>query len=217
MPRKIPRRSRPRRYRRRRFPKKSHVPRNLSTHRFTRNARNSTIDLSQSIPYPNWYPRNFVFALDAVINVSDFKNLFDQFKITGISIKLRWSPLATTYSSDNTWVGTGAYNPVLYYFTDHTDTNFVASLDDMLEIQKHRSVRLVPGKPVYITVKPAVLAQAYKTALSTAYGPKWGMKLNMDDSATPHYGLKMGVSKIDNDLGSIQAEIKYHFTCYGVQ
>jgi len=206
-------------YRRVRRRKKYRIRRSpsLKVHSFTRNSRQSSIDLSQSIPYPTWFPRNFVFALDAVINVSDFKNLFDQFKISKVKVTMRWTPRAATYNSTNTLAGTGAYNPVLYYFTDHTDSDLVGTMDDMLETQKHRSRRLIPGRPIVIYVKPAVLAQAYQTALSTSYGPKWNMRLSMDDSATPHYGLKMGVSKLDQDLGAIACDIKYYFTCYGVQ
>lgn len=186
----------------------------FGTHSFTRNTRPITYSLSNT---QNWVPNSLTFQLSDVINVSDFQNLFDQFKITKCVLTLRWSPRTSVYTSNNNMAGTGVYFPVLYYYTDHDDDDPVATQQDMLEVQKHKSVRIMPQRPITITVKPAVQAMAYQTALSTSYGPKWGMKLNMDDNSTPMYGLKMGVSKLGVDLGSIQIDIKYHFTCYGVQ
>lgn len=187
----------------------------FKTHSFTRCTRPITYSLNNELL--NWVPNSLTFQLSDVINVTDFTNLFDQFKITKVKLTLRWSPRAATYTSANTVAGTGVYNPVLYYYTDHDDDDPVASQEDMLEVQRHKSVRIQPQRPIYITVKPAVQAMAYQTALTTAYGPKWNMKLNMDDNTAPHYGLKMGVNKLGEDLGSITIDVKYYFTCYGVQ
>lgn len=187
----------------------------FGTHSFTRNSRALLYDITDELL--QWVPLNLVFKLSDVINVSDFTNLFDQFRISKVQLTLRWSPNHAVYNTNNTNQGQGVYNPILYYLTDHNDSDIITNQQNMLEIQKHKSVRLSPQRPVKITVKPAVLAQAYQTAVSTAYGPKWNMKLNMDDNTTPHYGLKMGVSKIGEDFGKISIDVKYHFTCYGVQ
>lgn len=189
----------------------------LETHRFNRNARQKEMSLEESVVSPEWAFSTLTFQMSDVINVSDFQNLFDQFTINKVELTLRWSPNDGIYNSSNNMAATGAYNPVLYYVTDFDDDDDISSINDMLEIQKHKSTRVVPGKPIKIVVKPAVQAQAYQTALSTAYGPKWGMKLNFDDVNTPHYGLKLGVSKLDNNLGALTIDIKYFFTCYGVQ
>ena len=186
----------------------------FKTHSFTRCTRPITYSLDTTT---NWVPNTLTFQLEDIINVSDFTNLFDQFKINKVVLTLRWSPRANTYTSTNTYASTGVYNPVLYYYTDHDDDDPVAEQADMLEVQRHKSRRILPSRPIYITVKPAVQAMAYQTALTTAYGPKWGMKLNMDDVSAPHYGLKMGVNKLGVDLGSITIDVKYYFTCYGVQ
>lgn len=188
--------------------------RGIGTHTFTRNTRPVIYSLGNTL---NWVPESLTFQLSDVINVSDFVNLFDQFKIHMVILTLRWSPNQATYTSNNTQAGTGVYNPLLYYVRDYDDDNAIATQQDMLEIQKHRSCRLMPGRPVVIKVRPAVQAQAYQTAISTAYGPKWSMKLNMDDNTTPHYGLKMGVTKLGQDMGAVSIDIKYCFSCYGVQ
>ena len=188
----------------------------LETHRFNRNARQYEVSLT-SDPQSTWTQEALTFQLSDVINVSDFINIFDQFTINSVELTIRWSPNDAIYASNNNMAATGAYNPVLYYVSDHDDNDPIPSITDMLEIQKHKSVRLMPGKPVIINVKPAVQAQAYQTALTTAYGPKWNMKLNMDDNDTPHYGLKIGVSKQSNNFGALTIDTKYFFTCYGVQ
>jgi len=187
--------------------------RNIGTHYFTRNTRPIIYSLGNTL---NWVPESLTFQLSDVINVSDFVNLFDQFKIHKVVLTLRWSPNQATYTSNNTQAGTGVYNPLLYYTRDYDDDNPIATQQDMLEIQKHNSRRLMPGRPVIISLRPAVQAQAYQTAISTAYGPKWNMKLNMDDNTTPHYGLKMGVTKLGQDMGAVSIDVKYHFSCYGV-
>ncbi len=196
---------------------KRKLARSLKVHSFSRNARQSFIDLAADAAFPTWKPESFTFQLSDVINVSDFSNLFDQFKIDKVEMTLRWSPNDGVYNSSNNLAATGVYNPVLYYCKDYDDAIDISSLNNMLEIQKHKSVRLVPGKPIYITVKPAVQSMMYKTIATTAYGPKWDVKLNMNDDATPHMGLKIGVSKIDNNFGKITIDTKYYFTCYGVQ
>lgn len=186
----------------------------FKTHSFTRCSRPISYSLDTTT---NWVPNSLTFQLSDVINVSDFVNLFDQFKITKVVLTLRWSPRASTYTSTNNLSATGIYNPVLYYYTDHDDDDPVATHEDMLEVQRHKSIRIVPQRPIHITVKPAVQSMAYQTAITTAYGPKWNMKLNMDDNTAPHYGLKMGVNKLGEDLGAITMDVKYYFTCYGVQ
>lgn len=184
-------------------------------HSFTRNTRQTYLDLTT--PALNWVPESYTFQLTDIINVADFENLFDQFKIEKVELIMRWSPTASVYTSSNTNQGQGVYNPVLYYVRDYDDNDLINNITDMQEIQKHRSVRLTPHRPIKINLKPAVLAQAYKTAVTTSYGPKWGMKLSMNDDSTPHYGLKVGVQKLGENMGQISIDTKYHFTCYGVQ
>lgn len=223
----MPRRTKPQYYRsRRRYKRRLHSGihsgkagrykriQQFGTHSFTRNTRPITYSLDTTT---NWVPNSLTFQLSDVINVSDFTNLFDQFRIDKVVLTLRWSPRASTYTSTNNMAATGIYNPVLYYVTDHDDDSAIATQTDMLEIQKHVCRRVLPNRKITITVKPAVQSMCYQTIASTSYGPKWGMKLNMDDITTPLYGLKMGVSKLGEDLGAITIDVKYHFTCFGVQ
>ena len=60
------------------------------------------------------------------------------------------------------------------------------------ESARSREDQLTNDKPNFaITLKPAILAESYKTAITTAYAPKWGQWLSTADDTVPHYGLKV--------------------------
>jgi hypothetical protein len=73
-----------------------------------------------------------------------------------------------------------------------------------------------PSQVVSHVLKPAVQVEAYKTALSSAYQPKWNCELRSADSATPHYGIKIQVktaeANTDVSLGKLNITYKMYFT-----
>lgn len=163
------------------------------------------------------------FQLSQINQVSSYTNIFEYYKINKVVVEFRYKSIGTpAYTSIN---GTGTtnneivneVNPVLYFKVDHNDTN-ADSLPELKESMKTREHQFTNHRPNFtITLKPAIQAEAYKTALASAYMPKWGQWLSVDDSSVPHYGLKAyavaGTSGSSSNLGAIEVQTKIYFSC----
>lgn len=51
--------------------------------------------------------------------------------------------------------------------------------------------------PITIKCRPAAAGLVYRTALTNAYGAKWGVWLDEINTDVPHYCLKWGVDGIN--------------------
>jgi hypothetical protein len=107
-------------------------------------------------------------------------------------------------------------NPVLYFKVDHNDINSdtLATMKESMRTKEHQFTNSRPN--FTITLKPAIQAEAYKTALTTAYRPRWGQWLSTSDDTVPHYGLKVyAVAGLANNanMGSIEVTTKIYFSC----
>jgi len=154
------------------------------------------------------------FKLDDINQVASYKELFDSFTINKVVAEIRYDITTSTMIASN--VGNPVY-PLLMIKNDHNDVGPNA-WQTMLESEKARTVQIRPSmnRPVSHVLKPAVQVEAYKTALSSAYQPKWNCELRSIDSATPHYGLKIQVKTAPGnanvDLGKIHITYKMYFT-----
>lgn len=139
--------------------------------------------------------------------VADFSNLFDFYKITYITFTyhMRIAPDAQAAAT--------AVYPRMWYCVDYDDGAPPASLDELRERAKTKMVILSPHRPVRIGFRPSVLAETYRTAVSTAYAPKWGMWLDADQTNVPHYGLKVAIDDFANTNYRLETEVKMWFAC----
>ena len=68
------------------------------------------------------------------------------------------------------------YNPITYYpklwYVTDPDDNTAVSVNALKERQGVKYKILKPNSEIKICVKPCVLVQTYKTAVTTGYGPK---------------------------------------------
>ena len=161
------------------------------------------------------------FTLSQCLQVGHYAAIFEYYKINKVVVSFRYkgaqTPAYTTIDGTGTQNNEilNEINPVLYFKVDHNDIN-ADSLSTMKESMKTREHQFTNNKPNFdITLKPAILAEAYKTALSTAYRPKWGQWLSMDDDTVPHYGLKVyAVAGSGNNpnMGKIEVQTKIYFS-----
>jgi hypothetical protein len=153
------------------------------------------------------------FSLDDIPQVASYKELFDSFVIRKVVAEIRYD-YRVTFSVSGTSFVNPTY-PILLIKNDHNDVA-PNSYSAMLESEKTRQVQMKPGKMISHVLKPAVQVEAYKTALASAYQPKWNCELRSTDSATPHYGLKIQVKTApgnpDIDLGKLNITYKIYFT-----
>lgn len=161
------------------------------------------------------------FTLSQILQVGHYAAIFEYYKINKVVVTFRYKGAETpAYTTIN---GTGTQNneiineinPVLYFKVDHNDIN-ADSLATMKESSRTREHQLSSNKPNFtITLKPAVQAEAYKTAISTAYRPKWNQWLSTADDTVPHYGLKVyAVAGAGNspNMGKIEVQTKIYFS-----
>lgn len=161
------------------------------------------------------------FSLSQCSQVSHYQALFEYYKINKVVVEFRYKGAETpAYTTIN---GTGTQNneivneinPVLYFKVDHNDVG-ADTLAKMKESLRTREHQLSSNKPNFtITLKPAIQAEAYKTAISTGYMPKWGQWLSTLDDTIPHYGLKVyAVAGAGNspNMGKIEVQTKIYFS-----
>lgn len=158
---------------------------------------------------------SYAMALNQMPNFSEFTTLFDQYKITGA--KLSFTPT----------VNMGVLNPaatqtaVLGYskvhsIIDYDDAAVPVSEDSLLEYGSLKST--APFATHSRFIKPKVLHEIYRSALTTAYAPRASTYLDMSNADVPHYGLKFWVSAPNSPIGvansiSYKVYLTLYFTC----
>lgn len=164
--------------------------------------------------------RNFTWS--QCLQVGHYAEIFEYYKINKVVVEFRYkgaqTPAYTTIDGTATQNNeiVNEINPVLYFKVDHNDIN-ADSLAVMKESTRTKEHQFTNSRPNFtITLKPAIQAEAYKTALTTAYRPKWGQWLSTLDDTVPHYGLKVyAVAGLGNNanMGQIEVQTKIYFSC----
>lgn len=137
-------------------------------------------------------------------NASELSSLFDQYRITGVTLRIDWDYNSYPVSSGQ------SVAPLIYYVADYDDSQG-AIVTDLLQypgVQTHSFLQ--DGyTPLIVSVKPRPLRDIASTGILTAYGPMttapW---IRTADMTTPHYGLKFCASQFSIggtlQTGSIQ-------------
>lgn len=157
------------------------------------------------------------FSLDEVRQSTHYKSLFEYYRINKVVCTIRYKnvgPIANLAAAAPQYATFNEINPILIFKVDHNDVN-TTTIDDMKNSMKCRRKMLTNNNPEFtIVLKPAVQAEAYKSAVTTTYVPKWGQWLSTADGTVPHYGLKLfalGTNYV-TDCGSIQISYKTYFS-----
>lgn len=183
-------------------------------HRFTRwEDQNNPVTISCNFGALGTSLGSHVFQLDKLSNYSDFVNLYDSYKITGVKVFF-------DYSADNT-VATnpmGVMLPKLWVKVDHDDNN-VPTLTELTESKKSRCFRFTDSKLTHsMYVKPSTLAPLYKGGVTWGYGPKYRQWIDTANADVPHLCIKLGTQGVPNaNLGKITVRCKYYLTMKDVQ
>lgn len=185
-------------------------------HVFKRTAYLGTITSSiNALGVPAPVAVGYAMSLGQLPNVADFTSLFDQYKITGAKITL--TPALTEginspLFGQNVALGFSRVHSAI----DYDDNGAPASEDSLLEYGSHKSTAPFQTHSRYI--KPKVLHEVYRSALTTAYSPRASTYLDMSTTDVPHYGLKVWISAPNAPAG-VAAQISYkvyqtlYFTC----
>lgn len=133
-----------------------------------------------------------VFTLDKLPQYTEFDTLYDRYMITSVVVKFQLisNPDSAYFPGSSTTVNADNWYPKLWYYTDYDDNTAPTSLDDVKQVARAKHVVLRPNKEIKVVVKPAILAQTYRTSTSTGYAPVWKQWVDIANVDVPHYGLK---------------------------
>lgn len=150
---------------------------------------------------------SYTVALSDVVNSSDFTNLYDQYRLDKLIIKfyLKFDPSSQSATTSNI--------PRLYWYRDLDDLTSPASLNEIRENGKCKTVPLTLYKPVTIVMKPNVLRVIYQSAVSSQYTPSFNQWLDMSTPTNQHYGLKFAIDDLTNTNYRVEVEGTLHFSC----
>lgn len=195
--------------------------RSLNVHRFSRYAGATPSIVSLGNGTSDQFSNNHTFTLASVVNASEFAQLFDLFRIDKVIVTYRLvnNPDASTYLNSTSTLVSNWY-PTVWSIADYDDNN-PENLAEMKERIGVRNRILKPNQKMTFVVRPKVLVQTYRTALSTGYAPK-SMFVDMATQDIPHYGLKTtidfaGVPPSASQQYKIIQEFQYFFTCKNVR
>jgi hypothetical protein len=138
------------------------------------------------------------FALVGIDNVTNFANLFDQYRIDAVVAHIVPSNNAIqvpTYSS------TEFVN--LYVVIDYDDANALSSTPSYREYDN--CIELAPGESCKRTFQPRVSLSAYSGGAFGAYSNIGGMWLDTASTSIQHYGLKIGAPACDTSQTILQS------------
>lgn len=154
------------------------------------------------------------FNIDQMWNATYYKELFEYYKLNKVVVTFRYKSTPQPASlSGGTQPFFNELNPLIYFKVDHNDIT-ADTLLTLKESTRTRTKQLTNNESEFsIVLKPAVQAEAYKSAIASTYVPKWGQWLSTNDGSVPHYGLKcyvVGYRDANYNPGKIAVSYKYY-------
>lgn len=152
------------------------------------------------------------FRLANLTTSSDFTNLYDQYKIKGVAVKV--IPL-----SDSATANSSGFLPTLYWRRDDDDSAFPPNEDAIRQAQDVKTMRLSGPRSIYIPYpKSAVDVNGTAPAYS-AVANRW---INCEDTTVFHNGLKMWFKNVDlraqpGTTTAFRIEVTYYLLFRGAQ
>lgn len=158
------------------------------------------------------------FTLQNVSGYSELTALYDRYQISAVTVKFQLinNPelIYVPGTDPTTTINNPTFYPKLWYYRDYDDISTI-NLSAMREVGKAKFKVMKPNTVLSVRLKPAVLRQIYRSAITTAYEPCWPKSLDINAADTPHYGLKWildsnGVTPWNN--GKFFVRVDYVYT-----
>lgn len=145
-----------------------------------------------------------VFQLSDTVNSSELTQLYDQYMIKGVKVKVQLlsNPDASMQPVSGSTTTSNALNwyPKLWYVRDYDNTALEA-VDDLKQRNNAKCKVMRPNSFISFYVKPAVLNTIDVGDATTATAPIWNQWLDCSQSQIRHYGVKMA---FDNSYSTTQ-------------
>jgi len=186
-----------------------------SIHYFKRRARLGYI--TPTYANSGYQGFSYQFQLNDLPGFTDFVNLFDAYKITKVKLELT-IPYTNAPIWDSTTgpvAGQNRGTAEMIMVEDHDDAGTPASsevgFNEIREYSKSKLYLFSRGRIAKIVIKPCILYETYRTAITTGYSPKYSQWIDTDHYDVKHYGVR-GVVK---QVGLINGE-SLNIECHAV-
>lgn len=203
---------RPRRFKRRRAKKRMMG--------FTRGPSQNTIyRYKRTVTYPAITATDAVvsagqaFALSDLPDYTEFTNLYDQYRITRIIIRM--IPVASTQYNAAPQV---YCTPTIHHVIDYDDANAPTSLAILQEYQNYRRQSMV--KPFKRSFIPCIGQIIYYNLAGSGYSSRARTWLDCAYNAIPHYGFKYWIDAqtvLGLGIFTYQYEATFYISCKNVR
>lgn len=179
--------------------------------------KDTTKNVHYTITGNNLVPSNYfalTFALDDVNGVGEIKSLFDNYRITRILYRFCMERDITALGAAGS-TGVGNY-PRINWVHDFNDSTAITR-QQMMQHAAMREFWFTSDRQhtKWYSLKCSSLTQLYESPSATAYKPTWGAWVDTNDSAMPHYGLKIAYDNLYTS-NNIYVECKYVIECKGI-
>ena len=156
------------------------------------------------------------FTLDDVSNFTEFTNLFDQYRITGVELEFLYSGQTTATSAAGLGISMASM-PQLLICTDNDDSNAPVGESTIAEHDTAKTIIMDGRVHKYRVPFPKVATAVYNGLITTAYGATGGKWLDCSNTAVPHYGVKFWMKGFpvtnQNGAAAISIRKKYFIEC----
>ncbi len=154
----------------------------------------STIQVTFAPTATNWRFAGVSIYTDLLPNTSEFSNLFDQWRIKDVMLRI---DIPAGFYAGGT-ATTQVFMPDLYYVVDYDDQGD-ATVTDMLQYPQSRRHNFATNgySPLILKFSPKPLVDVAGSGVSTTYGPmQTAPWLRTADMSTPHYALKFAIDSM---------------------
>lgn len=147
-----------------------------------------------------------VFRLNDVTQFTEFTNLFDEYKITGVAY--RWV-ITRDPSNASTAANAGRY-PRVIWTHDHDSAQLPSAATDILQYAKSNEIWFTDNRQCskWYYIKPAMAMLLYN-GVTSGYGSKWGQWIDCNSPSLEHYGLRFWYDSLFTGV-NLQLECKYY-------
>lgn len=187
------------------------LPRSYRVHNFCQKHNFATITaVGNSVT--NTYA--WQFTLGDLTQASNLGALYDQYRLNRITLRIieRQNVESMVEGRLNNNVGL----PYAYWLIDRDDATAPTSMEVTREYAKSRFFAFTPEHRVLrISFKPNTLTQKYDTGISTGYSIKYNEWMDMAQTDTKYYGVKLAIWQPDAGAGNylFDVEATYYFQC----
>lgn len=123
--------------------------------------------------------------LKHAVEATDFTQLFDRYRITGVKLKILYQ--------NNMGDPNSHCLPGMSTAWDGDDAGIPSNKEDVTRKYRARTSILSANKPFSIYFRPRVTKSVYQSGLTTAYTSERSCYLDCNNSAIEHYGYKFWI------------------------